>query len=129
MALIGKEITPTELASLSEGLTANYQSDLSRPAKLKQGIILTGKALRELGWDNRGWAGRLGMTTAIGTVVLFGSQSAGIAALGTAIGVPLWVVFGAGASFLGKIIEKFTGGPRVETSYTIIDAKMRRDDA
>ena len=56
-------------------------------------------------------------------------QGAGIAALGTAIGVPLWVVFGAGAAFLGEIYERFTGRRRPETTYTVIDAKRERDDA
>ena len=39
-------------------------------------------------------------------IALFGSQSAGIAALGTAIGVPLWVVLGAGAAFANSLIEE-----------------------
>src|SRR5690606_15189222 len=95
----------------------------------KKAVTLTGKAVKELGWDNRGLSGRLGIATAIATVVVFGGQGAGIAALGTAIGVPLWVVFGAGAAFLGEVYEKFTGKRRHETTYTVIDAKRKRDDA
>ena len=41
-------------------------------------------------------------------LVLFGTQGAGIAALGAAIGVPLWIVFGAGAAFLGVLYEEIT---------------------
>lgn len=127
--LIGKELTPRELSALSEGLLSIYNSNLPGIGKLKQGADLTGKALKELGWDNRGLSGRLGIATAIATAVIFGSQGAGIAALGTAIGVPLWVVFGAGAAFLGEIYERFTGKRRPETSYTIIEAKRKREDA
>jgi len=129
IALIGKELTPRELSALSDDLVNTYNSKLPNIAKLKQAAALTGKALKELGWDNRGLSGRLGIATAIGTVVIFGGQGAGIAALGTAIGVPLWVVFGAGAAFLGEIYERFTGKRRLETTDTVIDAKRKRDEA
>ena len=129
IALIGKELTPRELSALSDDLVNTYNSKLPNIAKLKQAAVLTGKALKELGWDNRGLSGRLGIATAIGTVVIFGGQGAGIAALGTAIGVPLWVVFGAGAAFLGEIYERFTGKRRLETTDTVIDAKRKRDEA
>jgi hypothetical protein len=129
ISLIGKELTPRELSELSDNLTTTYKSGLAPTVKLKQGVSLTGKALKELGWDNRGWTGRLGIATAIATAVLLGGQSAGIAALGTAVGVPLWVIFGAGGAFLGEIIERFTGKPRVEASYTVIEAKKRKNDA
>lgn len=126
--LIGKELTPRELSALSEDLLDTYNSNSSGITKLKQGAALTGKALKELGWDNRGLPGRLGISTAIATAVIFGGQGAGIAALGSAIGVPLWVVFGAGAAFLGEICERFTGKRRPMTSYAI-EAKRKRDDA
>ncbi|HLT04302.1 MAG TPA: hypothetical protein VK019_04995 [Pseudomonas sp.] len=129
LVLIGKELTPHELSALSQNLLDTYNSKLTRVAKLKKAVTLTGKAVKELGWDNRGLSGRLGIATAIATVVVFGGQGAGIAALGTAIGVPLWVVFGAGAAFLGEVYEKFTGKRRHETTYTVIDAKRKRDDA
>lgn len=128
VALIGKELTPLELASLSTGLSAIYKSDLSRLAKLKEGVALTGNALKDLGWNNRGWGGRFSIATAIATIVLFGGQSAGIAALGTAIGVPLWVVFGAGAAFLGQLVQRFAVQRRVETGYAVVEAKNRSDD-
>ena len=128
LVLIGKELTPHELSALSQNLLDTYNSKLTRVAKLKKAVTLTGKAVKELGWDNRGLSGRLGIATAIATVVVFGGQGAGIAALGTAIGVPLWVVFGAGAAFLGEAYEKFTGKRRPETTYTVIDAKRKRDD-
>lgn len=109
IVLIGKELTPRELSTLSEDLISTYNSESPGIAKFKQAASLAGKALKELGWDNRGLSGRLGIATAIATVVVFGGQGAGIAALGTAIGVPLWVVFGAGAAFLGEVYERFSG--------------------
>src|SRR5690606_3181789 len=87
LVLIGKELMPHELSALSQNLLDTYNSKLTRVAKLKKAVTLTGKAVKELGWDNRGLSGRLGIATAIATVVVFGGQGAGIAALGTAIGV------------------------------------------
>jgi hypothetical protein len=53
-----------------------------------------------------------------------GGQGAGVAALGTAVGVPLWVVFGAGATFLGVLYEEITRKkPNKSTSYQVIDAE------
>jgi hypothetical protein len=89
--------------------------------KAKQAISLTAKSdvvvstvklvareTKRLGWDERGVKGRLGIVGAGAGLALFGSQGAGIAALGTAIGVPLWVVFGAGGAFLGVLYEEIT---------------------
>jgi hypothetical protein len=64
----------------------------------------------------------MGAVTA--TIVAVGNAGAGIAAMGTAIGVPLWVVIGAGATFAGAIVDEVKsrpGNPR--TSYTEIDAE------
>lgn len=55
---------------------------------------------KRLAWDQRSTTARLGLGgAAIGADVL-GGQNAGIAALGTAVGVPLWIVTGAGAPFM-----------------------------
>ncbi|WP_159947110.1 hypothetical protein [Rhizobium sp. 18065] len=56
-------------------------------------------------WDNRSTNTRLGLTGSIAGLVFFGGQSAGIAAMGGAIGVPLWVVFGAGAMYANHLRE------------------------
>ena len=97
-------------------------SDLSRTAKAKRALSLTAeskvvwptvKALsREVkrhAWDDRSRTARLGLGGAAVAGALFGGQSAGLAALGTAIAVPLWVVFGAGAAFVGVLYEEITG--------------------
>ena len=46
------------------------------------------------------------MATGAATAAVFGGQGAGIAALGTAIGLPLWLVTGAGAMFLTTLLEE-----------------------
>lgn len=66
----------------------------------------TGGALKQLAWDDRSWAGRLGLGGAAFAVAAFGGQGAGIAAVGTAIAVPLWIVLGAGGSFAGMLIDE-----------------------
>ena len=71
-------------------------------------VKMIAREMKRHGWDNRGLKGRLGLSGAAVGLALFGGQGAGIAALGTAIGVPLWVIFGAGASFLGVIYEEIT---------------------
>lgn len=97
---------------------------LSLPQRLKQlqrletsplvfGVLR--RLFRELkvkAWDERSWPVRLGVGgLALGTAV-FGGQSIGIAAFGSAVGVSLALVSGMGGTFLGLLIshlEKETG--------------------
>ena len=124
-----------------EKLLALKDADLPAVQKAKQTISVTaeskvvqptGKIIarttKGLAWNERGLKGRLGIGGAAAGLALFGGQSAGVAALGTAIGVPLWVVFGAGATFLGVLYEEITdkkGNPK--TTFKIIDAE-RKDE-
>jgi hypothetical protein len=74
--------------------------------------------------------GPLGSGGAAVGVALFGGQSAGIAALGTAIGVPLWVVFGAGAAFAKSLhseLGRKSATPPTEDPGKVIDA-VKGDD-
>jgi hypothetical protein len=64
--------------------------------------------VKRLVWDDRGIPARIGMGAAALGAVMLGGQSAGIAALGTAVGVPLWIVLGAGGAFAGVLIEELT---------------------
>ncbi|MER9003084.1 MULTISPECIES: hypothetical protein [unclassified Mesorhizobium] len=81
------------------------------------------------GWDNRTTAQRLGLGAAAVGVALFGGQSAGIAALGGAVGVPLWVVLGAGSMFARYLYEEL--GSRSPTGQngasSVIDAEKNDD--
>lgn len=105
-----------------ERLLALKASNLPTAQKAKRAITLTAESkvvvpsvkiiareTKRLAWDERGLKGRLGLGGAAIGAAMFGGQGAGIAALGTAIGVPLWVVFGAGAAFAGVLYEEITG--------------------
>ena len=61
--------------------------------------------LKRVGWKERGLPARMAMAAAAAALTLSG-QGAGIAALGGAIGVPLFVVFGAGGALAGVIIDE-----------------------
>jgi hypothetical protein len=128
VAVIAKATTDVEKDALSEWATrllAIRATDLSAVQKAKQAIKLTtsssvvwpivkilGRDLKQLGWNDRSWPARLAVAGAAVGLTVFGGQSAGIAALGTAIGVPLWVVLGSGAAFAGVLAEEFTSKRR-----------------
>ncbi len=122
--MIAKSTTELEkdaLAAWATQLLEIRTSTISPTQKARQAIVLTSKAaiiwpaakilsreLKRLGWDDRSWAARLGFGGAALGLAVFGGQGAGIAALGTAIGVPLWVVLGSGAAFAGVLVEEFS---------------------
>lgn len=101
LTLRGSELTPLQKAKQAVSLTSN--SKIIWPT-----VKIIARELKRLGWSDRSWAARLGGAGAAVGIAVFGSQAAGIAALGTAIGVPLWVVLGSGAAFAGVLVEEFT---------------------
>lgn len=87
-------------------------------------VKLIAREVKRLAWDERSLKGRLGIGGVLVGLTVFSGQGAGIAALGTAIGVPLWVVFGAGAVFAGDLYERITGKKaNGKTTYVVIDAE------
>ena len=111
-------------------------SKLSRLQKAKQAILLTKQSevtwpivkllaveLKRVGWDERTTKGRASLLTAGGALALFGGQGAGIAALGTAIGVPLWIVLGAGAYFATGFIQELSNRMPPENRPQLKDGK------
>jgi len=79
--------------------------------------------LKDKLWVQRNTSSRLAIIgTGIGLSFFYG-QGAGIAALGGAIGVPLWVVFGAGGAYAGTIIEAAK-----RKNNDIIDAEYIMED-
>lgn len=52
-------------------------------------VKLMAKEVKRLGWDERSASARWGLGAGAAAAAFFGGQSAGIAALGTAVGVPL----------------------------------------
>lgn len=94
-------------------------SSLSPVQKAKQAVVLTSRSkvvwpmvkllaheVKRVGWDERGTKSRFGIAGAGIGLALFGTQGAGIAALGGAIGVPLWIVLGAGAYFAPVLVDE-----------------------
>ncbi|MEI9423386.1 hypothetical protein O7A70_19640 [Mesorhizobium sp. Cs1299R1N1] len=114
------------------------QSDLPARTKAKLAVAATvqGKVVgpmlknalgraKSLGWDNRTMAQRLGLGGAVLGVAVFGGHSAGIAALGVGVGVPLWAVLGAGSMFATYLYEELTeaaASAKSGATYTVIDA-------
>lgn len=112
------------LLKWAQQLVAIRDSDMSTLEKAKSSIATTyeseaiwpllnllGRELKRIGWDERSLPARIGLSAAALALVLPGQGAAGLAALGGAIGVPLWVVFGAGGAFLGVIIEEINKQP------------------
>ncbi|MCL4822831.1 MAG: hypothetical protein KJZ57_01315 [Anaerolineales bacterium] len=142
IAASANSVEKEAIRSWIEGLLALRATDVSLTEKVRKAIALTverkvvlptvkiiARETRRLAWDERGAAVRLGLGGAAAGVAFFGGQGAGIAALGTAIGVPLWVVFGAGAAFVGVLYEEITGKkPSTKASYTVIDAALKRPE-
>lgn len=138
---VAEAATPTDLDAIrgwAGKLLEIRSSSLTKVEKAKAAVMLTAsskvvwpvakivaKEAKRIGWDDRSKTARLGLGGAAIGAAVFGGKSAGIAALGTAVGVPLWVVLGAGASFANVLIEEVT---RRKTkldgaTYTVIDAE------
>jgi hypothetical protein len=112
---------------------------ISNVKKARQAVVLTQQhkvifpVIRSLSklvkthlWDNRTQKGRFGIMGAVVGATFFGGQSAGIAALGGAIGLPLWIVLGAGGTFAGVLLEELNGKKKLKdsdiiTSYKVVD--------
>ena len=95
------------------------ERDMPVLAKAKEAVGITLKAklvwpvlkavsrqIKQHGWENRTISQRFGIATAGTAFAVFGGSNAGIAALGGAVAVPLWVVFGAGAMFARHLYEQ-----------------------
>lgn len=63
------------------------------------------KNIKALTWDNRSIFTKIGIGSTIAVAMVF-PGNAGLAAFGTAIGVPLWVVVGSGYTFASLLAEK-----------------------
>ncbi|MFQ5530477.1 MAG: hypothetical protein ACE5FP_09025 [Gemmatimonadota bacterium] len=62
--------------------------------------------IKDLAWDDRTWPARVGIGAATVVAATMAGQSAGLALLGTAIAIPLWVVFGNGNEFAAALIAE-----------------------
>ena len=116
------ELDPAQreiLADYTNKLILLRETDLPTQTKVLDSIDLTadrqvlgvltkgsGRLLAKHAWKDRSWAARIGLSAAAIASILTAGQGAGIALLGTAIGVPLWVVFGAGGAFAGVLLDE-----------------------
>jgi hypothetical protein len=116
------ELDPAQrevLADYMASLILLRQRELPAQTKVLDSIDLTadrqvlgvltkgsGRLLAKHAWKDRSWAARIGLSAAALASILTAGQGAGIALLGTAVGVPLWIVFGAGGTFAGALIDE-----------------------
>lgn len=114
----------SELRKARLALDVTYRAEIVLPV-----IKAMAESVKDLVWDDRSWAGRLGLGTAGVAAMAFGKQGAGIAALGGAIGLPLWIVLGAGGSFAGMLVDELQRtiatkpGPDPSAPGAVIDAE------
>lgn len=141
VANAASDLERTALLHWTQGLLEVRDANLTKRQKLAEVAKLTTKykvawpiakimaaKLKEIAWDNRSTKMRVGLGTAAAAFAVFGSQGAGVAALGTAIGVPLWVVFGAGATFAWVLVEELQERKPPKTSITIEDEKDEKQE-
>jgi hypothetical protein len=119
---IAQEATPDENAALrkwASDLLVLRDKDLPALVKGKDAIRLTIKSkvawpatkimareIKKHGWDKRNATTKVGLTGAALGLAFFPGAGAGIAALGGAVGVPLWVVMGGGAMFAKVLLTE-----------------------
>ncbi|MBY3179305.1 hypothetical protein HFO27_32695 [Rhizobium leguminosarum] len=141
---IAESVTRTEADALRDWarlLIELKDEKMSAAAKARKAISLTASSrvilpamkiisaqAKKHGWDNRTSTQRFGIAAAAGAFALFPGANAGIAALGGAVGVPLWAVFGGGSMFLKVLYDELTKRPEGQASgasYKVIDAEKQ----
>lgn len=116
-------------------LPAFYKARDAMAATLNRDVIwpvvkTLAKETKRLGWDERTTTARFGLGGAATGIALFGGQTAGLAALGTAVAVPLWIVFGAGAAFARVLYDELaqaSAAASIERSDKVLDARKDAD--
>ncbi|MEH7879584.1 hypothetical protein V7799_19130 [Rhizobium laguerreae] len=135
---IAKEVSPTEAEALrvwatrileirAENISAIQKAKKAVRHTVSSKVILPAvkiiaRQTKKHGWHNRSSTQRLGMGVAAVGVAIFGGANAGIAALGGAIGVPLWMVLGGGAMFAKYLVDELVKREKSAATYTIINA-------
>lgn len=65
-----------------------------------------GDAIKRNAWDERSNPERAGVAAATAMVALFGGGLAVLTVLGSAVGAPLWIVFGSGDGLAHRLAAK-----------------------
>lgn len=132
-ALLGWARKLTEIRN--SNLPAVMKASRALSASTKREVIVSATALiyrrveplirdvKRHGWDERGIPSRFMIGGIMLGATAFSGQGAGLAALGSAIGLPLWLVLGAGGAFLGTLVDELSGKAAPKTEYTHIEAK------
>ncbi|MBX4918375.1 hypothetical protein HJA76_01345 [Rhizobium bangladeshense] len=143
--VIAQSVTQTEADALRDWarqLIDLKDEEIAATAKARKAIALTVSSkvilpamriisaqAKKHGWDNRTSTQRLGIAAAAGAFAVFPGANAGIAALGGAVAVPLWMVLGGGSMFLKVLYDELTERPNEEqapeVSYKVIDAEKQ----
>lgn len=63
-----------------------------------------GDAIKRNAWDERSTPERAAVAGATAMIALFGGGLAVLTALGTAVGAPLWIVFGSGDGLARRLV-------------------------
>lgn len=95
-----RELRSTNKKVRSLGASLKSSRALAPVAKL---VLIK---LKKHGWDDLGGIAKWTVAAGGAGLLLFGGAGAGIAAFGGAIGVPLFVVFGAGGALAGTIVQE-----------------------
>lgn len=101
-----QDITSRE--DLSTGDKLRQLNDLDTAPAVRAFLSALLAALKQHLWDDRSWPARGALSGLTLGVVALGGQGAGIAALGGAIGVPLFLLTAAGGALLGTVISEIT---------------------
>lgn len=113
-------------AKARQAIAATLENNVVWPV-----VKIIARETKRIGWDDRSRTARLGLGGAAVGAAIFGGKSAGVAALGTAIGVPLWVVLGAGAAFANVLVEELSRRRNLQTvdpADIIIEVRKKGDD-
>lgn len=90
--------------SKSQKLLALREVRASKP--ILRLFVALARLVKSKTWDNQSWARRFGIGGLAVGAVTFGTQAAGVAAMGTAIGVPLALITASGGLVLGVVIDE-----------------------
>ena len=124
VSLVTKELTAEEKSKVlqwaEKSLVVIENKGLSKVEKVKQlNKLETPKAvmiffqallrfLKNKAWTNQSWARRLGLIGATLGTAVFGTQAAGLATMGTGIGISLALVSTVGATFIGVLVDELS---------------------
>ena len=128
------------LAAWARQMLVIRDSRASSVDKAKQAIAATveskaiwpfirtiGSEIKRVGWDERSLPAKLGLSAAALAAVVFSGKAAGLAALGGAVAVPMWIVFGAGGAFAGVLIEEVNRHGHGSDNGNVIEGEATRE--